>query len=63
MFIKSVFLNLSYFFFHIIHQVRIIYLNSHIYNKKISKIDNKEITFKPSQNIFNCLIKFEKKKI
>ncbi len=62
MFIKSVFLNLSYFFFHIIHQVRIIYLNSHIYNKKISKIDNKEITFKPSQNIFNCLIKFEKKK-
>ena len=62
MFIKSVFLNFGSIFFHIIQQVRKIYLNSPIYNKKISKIDDKVIIFKPSQNIFNCLIRFDRKK-
>ena len=32
------------------------------YNKKISKIDDKTITYKPRQNILNCIIKFDKKK-
>ena len=61
MFIKSFFLNFGSFFFQIINQIRRIYLNSPIYNKKISKIDDKVIIYKPSQNIFNCLIKFDKK--
>ncbi len=62
MFIKSVFLNFGSFFFQIIQQIRKVYLNSPLYNKKISKIDDKLIVYKPSQNILNCLIKFNKKK-
>ena len=60
MFIRSFFFNFGSFFFQIINQIRRIYLNSPIYNKNISKIDDKVIIFKPSQNIFNCLIKFDK---
>ncbi len=62
MFIKSAFLNVGSVFFQIFQQIRKIYLNSPIYNQKISKIDDKAIIFKPSQNILNCLIKFDKKK-
>ena len=62
MFIKSVFLNFGSIFFQLIQQIRKIYLNSPIYNKKISKIDDKIIIYKPSQSILNCLIKFDKKK-
>ena len=62
MFIKSVFLNFNYFFFQIINQIRKFYLNSNIYNKKISKIDDGVIIYKPSQSIFNSLVKFNKKK-
>ncbi len=43
-------------------QVRKIYLRSKIYNKKISKIDNALIEYKPSPNLLDCLIKYEKKK-
>ncbi len=39
-----------------------IYLSSRIYNKKISKIDNKTIDYKPSPNLLDCIIKYEKKK-
>ena len=62
MFIKSVFLNFGSIFFHLIQQIRKIYLNYIIYNKKISKIDDKTIIYKPSQSILNCLIKLDKKK-
>ncbi len=62
MFIKSVLLNFSSIFFYIIQQIKKIYLNSPIYNSKISKIDDKTIIYKPSQNILGCLIKFDKKK-
>ena len=62
MFIKSAFLNFGSIFTQILDQIRKIYLNSPIYNKKISKIDDKIIIYRPSQNILNCLIKFEKKK-
>ena len=63
MFFKSVFFNFSSIFFQLIQQIRKIYLNSPIYNKKISKFDDKVIIYKPSQSILNCLIKFDKKKI
>ena len=62
MFIKSNFLNFSSLFFQAFKQLRRIYLNSPIYNKKISRIDDKVIIYKPSQNILNCIIKFDKKK-
>ena len=55
MFIKSAVLNFGSMFFQILNQVRKIYLNSPIYNKIISKIDDKVIIYKPSQNILNCL--------
>ena len=60
MFFKSVFFNFSSIFFQLIQQIRKIYLNSPIYNKKISKFDDKVIIYKPSQSILNCLIKFDK---
>ncbi len=62
MFIKSIFFNFGYVLLSIIQHLRKIYLNSPIYNKKISKIDDKAIVYKPSQNILNCLIKFDKKR-
>ncbi len=62
MFLKSVFLNFGLIFFQIVQQVRKFYLNSPIYNKKISKIDDKVIIYQPSQSILNCLIKLNKKK-
>ena len=62
MFIKSAVLNFGSMFFQILNQIRKIYLNSPIYNKKISIIDDKIIIYKPSQSILNCLIKFDKKK-
>ena len=57
MFFKSVFLNFGTILFQLINQIRKIYLNSPIYNKKISRIDDKVIIYKPSQNILSCLIK------
>ena len=43
-------------------QLRKIYLSSKIYNNKISKIDDKLLEYKPSPNLLDCLIKYEKKK-
>ena len=50
------------FFFYILSQIRKIYLNSNFYNKKISKIDNKVLEYKPSLNILSCLVKYDKKR-
>ena len=50
------------FFNYSSNQIRKIYLSSRIYNKKISKIDDKLIEYKPSPNLLDCLIKYEKKK-
>ena len=56
-------LNLIYEFFFITYkQIRKIYLNSSIYNKKISKIDNINLNYKPTLSVLSCLIKYEKKK-
>ena len=44
-------------------QIRKVYLSSKIYNKRISKIDDKFIEYKPSPNLLDCLIKYEKKKL
>ena len=51
------------FFFFILNQIKNIYLNSKIYNKKISKTSGKALEYKPSPNLLDCLIKYEKKKI
>ena len=51
------------FFFFISNYIKNFYLNSNIYNKKISRIPNRSIEYKPSPSLLDCLIKYEKKKI
>ena len=53
---------ISEFFNYSSNQIRKIYLNSRIYNKKISKIDDSILTYKPNLNILSSLISYEKKK-
>tara|TARA_Y100001970_G_scaffold5173_1_gene5868 strand:+ start:1259 stop:2887 length:1629 start_codon:yes stop_codon:yes gene_type:complete len=50
------------FFTYISNQLRKIYLNSSIYNKKISNIENNIFNYKPSPSLLSCLIKFSKNK-
>jgi len=50
------------FFSVTLNQIRNIYLNSNIYNNKISINDNSTLHYKPSLSILSCLIKYEKKK-
>ena len=54
---------INQFFFNTYSQLRKIYLNSYIYDKKISKIDNRELIYKPSPHLLSSLIKYQKKKI
>ncbi len=50
------------FFFDISNQLRKFYLNSNFYDKKISKIDNEDLIYKPSPYLLSSLIKYQKKK-
>ena len=50
------------FFFSIINRIRKFYLNSNFYDKKISKIDDKNLIYKPSPHLLSSLIKYQKKK-
>jgi len=43
--------------------IRSLYLNSSIYNKKISSSSNSSLKYKPSPSLLDCLIKYNKKKI
>ena len=54
---------ISQFFFFFSNKTRNIYLNSSIYNNKISKIEDNNLEYKPSPSLLDCLIKYEKKKI
>ena len=63
MFFKNTLNYLIQFFFFISEQIKKFYLNSKIYNKKISKISDKTLVYKPSPSILDCIIKYEKKKI
>tara|TARA_B100001996_G_scaffold197505_1_gene151239 strand:+ start:1278 stop:2903 length:1626 start_codon:yes stop_codon:yes gene_type:complete len=63
MFFKNSSNYLGQFFFLISNEIKNFYLNSKIYNKKISKISSKTLEYKPSPNLLDCLIKYEKKKI
>ena len=53
---------INQFFFFLVNRSRRIYLNSKIYNKKISKINEVNLEYKPSPNLLDCLIKYKKKK-
>ena len=50
------------FFFGISGQLRKFYLNSNIYDKRISKISNFHLIYKPSPHLLSSLIKYQKKK-
>ena len=62
MFFKISINYINEFFFVLKHQLRKIYLNSSIYNKKISKVEAISLVYKPSLNILSSLIKYEKQK-
>ena len=49
-------------FFGISNQLRKFYLNSKLYDKKISKVDNKDLSYKPSPHLLSSLINYQKKK-
>ena len=51
------------FIFNIFYQLRKFYLNSNIYDKKISKVNSKNLIYKPSPHLLSSLIKYQKKKI
>jgi uncharacterized heparinase superfamily protein len=40
-----------------------LYLNSNIYNKKISTFNDNSLEYKPSPSLLDCLVKYEKKRI
>ena len=44
-------------------KIKSIYLNSSIYNKKISSFNNVSLKYGPSPSLLDCLIKYNKKKI
>ena len=48
--------------FGISNQLRKFYLNSNIYDKKISKIEIKDLTYKPSPHLLSSIIKYQKKR-
>ena len=50
------------FFFSILKQLRKFYLHSKFYDKKISKVDDKDLVYKPSPHLLSYLIKYQKKK-
>ena len=43
-------------------QIRQYYLNSSLYNKKISKVNSNNLEYKPSPSLLDCLIKYNKEK-
>ena len=49
------------FFFSISNQLRKFYLNSKIYDKKISKTNSKDLIYKPSPHLLSSLINYQKK--
>jgi hypothetical protein len=44
-------------------KLRSLYLNSNIYNKKISLSNNNSLEYRPSPSLLDCLIKYDRKKI
>ena len=62
MFLKNSINSIYEFFYFFSKQLRQIYLNSSIYNNKISKIDSGVLSYKPSPSILSCIVKYEKKK-
>jgi len=53
---------LNQFYNNFLNQLRNIYLNSNIYDRRISKINNDKLEYKPSPYLLSSLIKYQTKK-
>ena len=62
MVLKKSFNYINEFFFYIFKNIRKFYLKSSFYNKKISKINNKLLEYKPSLGVLSCIVKYNKKR-
>ena len=62
MIFKSSLNYINQFLFFLTSISRKFYLQSNLYNKKISKINDKDLEYKPSPNMLDCLIKNKKRK-
>ena len=51
------------FFFNIFDKIRELYLNSSLYDKKISKTYYQNLIYKPSPHLLSSLIKYQKKNL
>ena len=62
MIFKNILFFLSQFFENFLNRFEKIYLNSNYYDKKISKINFEDLTYKPSPHLLSSLINYQKKK-
>ena len=54
---------LKNFFLFLKKKIRYLYLNSSIYNKKISSYNDISLKYRPSLSLLDCVIKYKKKKV
>ncbi len=63
MILKNLLNFISQFFKVIFNQSKNFYLNSNYYDKKISKVENESLVYKPSPHLLSSLIQYQAKKI
>ena len=62
MILRNSFNFINHFFKNIKKKIKIIYLNSNYYDKKISKIHFDNLIYKPSPHLLSSIIKYQNKK-
>ena len=62
MILKNSLIYVNQFFFFIYNKLRAFYLNSKIYNKKISRVKKNNLKYKPSPSLLECIVKVKKEK-
>ena len=55
--------NFNNFYLNVKKSLRNIYRKSNLYDKKISKVYNKNLEYKPSPHLLSSIIKYQKKNI
>ena len=60
MILKNSLSYLNEFFTFLSIRVRQYYLNSRLYNRKISKVTSNNLQYKPSPSLLDCLVKYSK---
>ena len=62
MLLNKLFAEINNIYLSFFRYLREVYLNSSIYDKKISIVESKSLIYKPTLSILSCLIKYDKKK-